>query len=107
MQVMETGIYGNKKPPIPKELDKVLYNNVQEKTQATHRTPLGAGMLLWGNDKMTLQPAIQELNSEKAQASVMISKTNVGNINFLIMGPQQINRRGKRKMNSIKARYGE
>ena len=40
-----------------------------------HKTPLGAGMLLWANDKITLQPAAQEFNYEKVQTSIAIIKT--------------------------------
>ena len=63
--VMETGVYNEKKPPILLPFNKRLYNNIKEPDSMKHKTPLGAGMLLWANDKITLQPASSELNYEK------------------------------------------
>ena len=55
--IMETGIYNDKKPPILLPFNKWLHNNVKEKDEDKHKTPLGSGMLLWANNKITLQPA--------------------------------------------------
>ena len=51
---METGVYNDKKPPIPLPFNRILYNNVKEKDPYKHKTPLGAGMLLWANNRITL-----------------------------------------------------
>ena len=63
--VLETGIHNQKKAPIPIRFNKVINNNIIEKDITKHRTPLGAGTLLWANDRITLQPASPELNYEK------------------------------------------
>ena len=52
--VMETGIYNQAKAPIPIKFNKVLSNNVLEDDPKKHRTPLGAGTLLWANERATL-----------------------------------------------------
>ena len=62
---METGVYNNKKPHIPKTFDKQLHNNIHETNPDKHKTPMGAGMALWANSKIVLQPASDELNFEK------------------------------------------
>ena len=51
---METGVYNEKKPPILFPFNKRLYNNVKEQDPFKHKTPLGAGMLLWANERITL-----------------------------------------------------
>ena len=51
---METGIYNKKKPPILLPFNKSLQNNIVEPDPYKHKTPLGAGMLLWANNKITL-----------------------------------------------------
>ena len=45
-QIMETGIHGVKKPTVPKEFNKMLYNNIEGTEGIKHQTPLGAGMLI-------------------------------------------------------------
>ena len=52
--VMESGIYNEKKPPILIPFNKNLHNNIQEPNPFKHKTPLGAGMLLWANNRITL-----------------------------------------------------
>ena len=52
--VMETGIYNKAKAPIPLRLNKVLNNNIQEQDPGKHKTPLGAGTLIWANERITL-----------------------------------------------------
>ena len=42
-------------------------------------------MLVWANDRTTLQPAAQDLNSEKIQTTISIIKTPNGNFNILLM----------------------
>ena len=51
---MESGVYNDKKPPIPLLFNKILYNNIKEGDPEKHKTPLGAGTLIWANDKITL-----------------------------------------------------
>ena len=51
--VMETGIYNKKKPHIPICFDKVLANNVIAQ-ENKHQTPMGAGTLIWANNKTSL-----------------------------------------------------
>ena len=83
--VMETGIYNQAKAPIPIKFNKVLSNNVLEDDPKKHRTPLGAGTLLWANERVTLQPAAKELNYDKLQTTIAIVKTPSGNYNLLMM----------------------
>ena len=73
--IMETGIYDKKKPHIPKSFDKQLYNNIMNEDQNKHKTPMGAGMIIWANNKIVLQPATIELNHEKIQTTIVIIKT--------------------------------
>ena len=89
---METGIYNQAKAPIPIKFNKVLSNNVLEDDPKKHKTPLGAGMLLWANDKITLYPASPELNYEKLQTSIAIIKTAQRNFNLLIISLHVPNR---------------
>ena len=51
---MESGIYNLKKPHIPQGFNKALYNNVITEEEFKHQTPLGAGMIVWANEKATL-----------------------------------------------------
>ena len=89
---METGIYNDKKPPILLPFNKCLYNNIKEKDQYKHKTPLGSGMLLWANNRITLQPASSELNYEKLQTTIAIIKTEMRNYNMIIMSLHVPNR---------------
>ena len=50
-----------------------------------HQTPLGAGMIIWANERVTLQPAAKDLNFEKIQTTITILKKAKGNFNVLIM----------------------
>ena len=52
--VMETGIYNKAKAPIPLRLNKVLNNNIYDQEPGKHKTPLGAGTLIWANERITL-----------------------------------------------------
>ena len=46
---------------------------------------MGAGTLLWANERVTLQPAAKELNYDKLQTTIAIVKTPSGNYNLLMM----------------------
>ena len=89
---METGVYNKKKPHIPKPFDKQLYNNILAQDLDKHKTPMGAGMTIWANNKIALQPATLELNYEKIQTSIVIIKTQNGNYNILQMSLHTPNR---------------
>ena len=45
--------------------NKTLYNNVITEEEFKHQTPLGAGMIVWANEKATLEPAGEDLNFDK------------------------------------------
>ena len=68
---IETGVFNEKKVLIPPFYDKSLANNVQDLTAQKHLTPLGAGTIMWANEKVVLQPAIKELNNDKIQTSLL------------------------------------
>ena len=89
---MESGVYNQQKPHIPAHFNKQLYNNIKNDDQYHHKTPLGAGMVTWANNRVTLQPATKELNFEKLQTSIAILKTDQGNLNILIMSMHVPNR---------------
>ena len=89
---MESGIHNVKKPPILLPFNKCLHNNIKEEDPEKHKTPLGSGMLLWANNRITLQPASSELNYERLQTSIAIIKTETRNYNMLIMSLHVPNR---------------
>ena len=51
---IETGAYNNDKVHLPLPFNQALQNNIQEDIQFKHKTPLGAGTIIWANNKVVL-----------------------------------------------------